>query len=69
MGIYVGDLSRELGRQGITVDGFTRSQNPNIPRTGTGPAPTAASLTSQEEICDEQTSRFRHGRHPERADM
>jgi D-inositol-3-phosphate glycosyltransferase len=33
MNVYVRDLSRELGRRGIAVDAFTRSQNPNIPRT------------------------------------
>lgn len=32
MNVYVRDLSRELGRRGIAVDVFTRSQNPNIPR-------------------------------------
>jgi D-inositol-3-phosphate glycosyltransferase len=32
MNVYVRDLSRELSRQGIHVDCFTRSQNPNIPR-------------------------------------
>jgi D-inositol-3-phosphate glycosyltransferase len=32
MNVYVRDLSRELGRQGIAVDCFTRSQNPEIPR-------------------------------------
>lgn len=32
MNVYVRDLSRELGRRGIAVDCFTRSQNPNIPR-------------------------------------
>ncbi len=31
MNVYVRDLSRELGRRGIAVDCFTRSQNPNIP--------------------------------------
>lgn len=34
MNVYVRDLSRELGRRGIAVDVFTRSQNPNIPRIG-----------------------------------
>ncbi len=32
MNVYVRDLSRELGRRGISVDCFTRSQNPNIAR-------------------------------------
>jgi D-inositol-3-phosphate glycosyltransferase len=32
MNVYVRDLSRQLGAQGIAVDCFTRSQNPNIPR-------------------------------------
>lgn len=32
MNVYVRDLSRELGRQGIAVDCFTRSQNPDVPR-------------------------------------
>jgi D-inositol-3-phosphate glycosyltransferase len=32
MNVYVRDLSRELGRRGIAVDCFTRSQNPDIPR-------------------------------------
>jgi D-inositol-3-phosphate glycosyltransferase len=32
MNVYVRDLSRELGRRGIAVDCYTRSQNPNIPR-------------------------------------
>jgi D-inositol-3-phosphate glycosyltransferase len=32
MNVYVRDLSHELGRRGIAVDCFTRSQNPDIPR-------------------------------------
>ncbi len=32
MNVYVRDLSRELGRRGIAVDCFTRSQNPLVPR-------------------------------------
>jgi len=32
MNVYVRDLSRELGRRGIAVDCFTRSQNPAVPR-------------------------------------
>jgi D-inositol-3-phosphate glycosyltransferase len=32
MNVYVRDLSRELGRRGIYVDAFTRSQNPAIPK-------------------------------------
>jgi D-inositol-3-phosphate glycosyltransferase len=32
MNVYVRELSRELGRRGIAVDCFTRSQNPDIPR-------------------------------------
>ena len=32
MNVYVRDLSRELGRRGIYVDCFTRSQNPAVPR-------------------------------------
>jgi D-inositol-3-phosphate glycosyltransferase len=32
MNVYVRDLSRELGRRGICVDVFTRSQNPAVPR-------------------------------------
>ena len=32
MNVYVRDLCRELGRRGIQVDIFTRSQNPAIPR-------------------------------------
>ncbi len=35
MNVYVRDLSRELGRRGIAVDCFTRSQNPDIPRVDT----------------------------------
>lgn len=35
MNVYVRDLSRELGRRGIAVDCFTRSQNPNIPLINT----------------------------------
>src|SRR5512143_4013325 len=31
MNVYVRDLSRELGRRGIKVDVYTRSQNPCIP--------------------------------------
>ena len=31
MNVYVRELSRELGRRGIKVDVFTRSQNPCIP--------------------------------------
>jgi D-inositol-3-phosphate glycosyltransferase len=32
MNVYVRELSRELGRRGVAVDCFTRSQNPNVPR-------------------------------------
>ncbi|MBI3826735.1 MAG: glycosyltransferase [Candidatus Rokubacteria bacterium] len=32
MNVYVRELSRELGRMGFTVDVFTRSQDPAIPR-------------------------------------
>ena len=32
MNVYVRELSRELGRMGVVVDVFTRSQNPTIPR-------------------------------------
>ena len=32
MNVYVRDLSRELGRRGFSVDVFTRSQNPDLPR-------------------------------------
>ena len=32
MNVYVRELSRELGRMGVEVDVFTRSQNPSIPR-------------------------------------
>ncbi len=32
MNVYVRDLSRELSHQGITVDVFTRSQDPALPR-------------------------------------
>jgi D-inositol-3-phosphate glycosyltransferase len=35
MNVYVRDLSRELGRRGIAVDCFTRSQNPDLPRIST----------------------------------
>jgi len=32
MNVYVRELSRELGRMGVEIDVFTRSQNPAIPR-------------------------------------
>ena len=32
MNVYVREVSRELGRMGVSVDIFTRSQNPTIPR-------------------------------------
>ena len=32
MNVYVRELSRELGRMGVEVDVYTRSQNPAIPR-------------------------------------
>jgi D-inositol-3-phosphate glycosyltransferase len=32
MNVYVRELSRELGRMGVGVDVFTRSQDPSIPR-------------------------------------
>ena len=32
MNVYVREVARELGRMGMTVDVFTRSQNPSIPR-------------------------------------
>jgi D-inositol-3-phosphate glycosyltransferase len=35
MNVYVRDLSRELGRRGIAVDCFTRSQDPLVPRINT----------------------------------
>jgi D-inositol-3-phosphate glycosyltransferase len=35
MNVYVRELSRELGRMGVEVDIFTRSQNPAIPRVVT----------------------------------
>ena len=34
MNVYVRDLSRELARRGVTVDIFTRSQNPEMPSVG-----------------------------------
>ncbi len=39
MNVYVRDLSRELGRRGIAVDCFTRSQNPNVRRISHALAP------------------------------
>lgn len=36
MNVYVRELARELGRRGIAVDIFTRSQNPNLPRVSQG---------------------------------
>ena len=35
MNVYVRELARELGRMGVRVDVFTRSQNPSIPRVVT----------------------------------
>jgi len=32
MNVYVREMARELGRRGIAVDVFTRSQDPHIPR-------------------------------------
>jgi len=32
LNVYVREVSRELGRMGVAVDVFTRSQNPSIPR-------------------------------------
>jgi D-inositol-3-phosphate glycosyltransferase len=32
MNVYVRDLSRELGRRGLTVDVFSRSQDPKVPQ-------------------------------------
>jgi D-inositol-3-phosphate glycosyltransferase len=32
MNVYVREVSRELGRMGVSVDVFTRSQDPSIPR-------------------------------------
>ncbi|MGH7279313.1 MAG: glycosyltransferase, partial [Candidatus Rokuibacteriota bacterium] len=32
MNVYARELSRELGRMGVDVDVFTRSQNPAVPR-------------------------------------
>ena len=32
MNVYVREVARELGRVGVQVDVFTRSQNPEIPR-------------------------------------
>ncbi|MBI4587196.1 MAG: glycosyltransferase [Candidatus Rokubacteria bacterium] len=32
MNVYVREVARELGRMGVSVDVFTRSQNPEIPR-------------------------------------
>lgn len=39
MNVYVRDLSRELGRRGIAVDCFTRSQNPAARRVSTDVGP------------------------------
>jgi D-inositol-3-phosphate glycosyltransferase len=36
MNVYVRDLSAELGRQGVQVDIFTRSQDPGAPRVNDG---------------------------------
>jgi len=36
MNVYVRDLSRELGRRGISVDCYTRSQNSAVPRLSKG---------------------------------
>lgn len=36
MNVYVRELARELGRRGIAVDVFTRSQNPKLPRVSQG---------------------------------
>ena len=35
MNVYVRDLGRELGRRGVAVDVFTRSENPAIPQVTT----------------------------------
>jgi D-inositol-3-phosphate glycosyltransferase len=35
MNVYVRDLSCELGRRGLTVDVFTRLQDPEVPQIGT----------------------------------
>src|SRR5512136_422340 len=32
MNVYVRELARELGRRGVAVDVFTRSQDPQVPR-------------------------------------
>ena len=32
MNVYVRELARELGRRGVAVDVFVRSQDPQIPR-------------------------------------
>jgi D-inositol-3-phosphate glycosyltransferase len=39
MNVYVRDLARELGRRGIAVDVYTRSQNPDMPRIKTSLGP------------------------------
>jgi D-inositol-3-phosphate glycosyltransferase len=39
MNVYVRELSRELGELGITVDCYTRSQNPSVPRIDTDLGP------------------------------
>ncbi len=37
MNVYVRELSRQMGRLGIGVDVFTRSQNPHFPHRSPGP--------------------------------
>src|SRR5512142_1584645 len=41
MNVYVRDLSRELGRRGIAVDVFTRSQDPCVPHVNQTLGPNA----------------------------
>ncbi len=55
MNVYVRDLSRELGRRGIAVDCFTRSQNPNIRRVSHRLGPNGRVIhvpAGPEEPCD-----------------
>ncbi len=44
MNVYVRDLSRELGRRGIYVDVFTRSQNPAVPRVSDALGPNGRTI-------------------------
>ncbi len=61
MNVYVREVARELGRMGVCVDVFTRSQNPEIPRVvSMGPNCRVIHLTAGPEASMPREEVHRH---------